>query len=110
MEKQLFDRVVRFVQEQVDLEQPSFITPLVHSERLKLYAFYKQATVGKCSGTRPSFFDLHGRYKYDAWNELSDMNRTTAASLYVETVVDYVMSLPKTFTEEELASMCDRDR
>jgi len=36
----------------------------------KLYALYKQATVGDVDGKRPGFSDMVGRAKWDAWNEL----------------------------------------
>lgn len=34
---------------------------------LKLYALFKQATVGDVEGKRPGFSDMVGRAKYDAW-------------------------------------------
>jgi len=34
---------------------------------LKLYALYKQATIGDVDGRRPGFTDMIGRAKYDAW-------------------------------------------
>ena len=34
---------------------------------LKLYALFKQATVGDVEGKRPGFTDMIGRAKYDAW-------------------------------------------
>ena len=34
---------------------------------LKLYALFKQATVGDVEGKRPGFTDMVGRAKYDAW-------------------------------------------
>jgi diazepam-binding inhibitor (GABA receptor modulator, acyl-CoA-binding protein) len=34
---------------------------------LKLYALFKQATVGDVEGKRPGFADLVGRAKFDAW-------------------------------------------
>ena len=37
---------------------------------LKLYALYKQATVGDVQGSRPGFMDMAGRFKYDAWAKL----------------------------------------
>ena len=30
--------------------------------KLQFYAYYKQATVGLCTGTRPGFWDLVGRF------------------------------------------------
>ncbi len=34
---------------------------------LKLYALFKQASVGDVEGKRPGFSDMVGRAKYDAW-------------------------------------------
>ena len=34
---------------------------------LKLYALFKQATVGDVEGKRPGFTDMIGRAKFDAW-------------------------------------------
>ena len=34
---------------------------------LKLYALFKQASVGDVEGKRPGFTDMIGRAKYDAW-------------------------------------------
>ena len=40
-----------------------------NDQLLDLYAFYKQATEGDVSGSRPGMLDLKGRAKYDAWAE-----------------------------------------
>lgn len=50
--------------------------------KLKLYALYKQATVGKCSASKPGVFDLVGRAKWDAWNALGDMPKEKAQDEY----------------------------
>ena len=34
---------------------------------LRLYALFKQATVGDAEGKRPGFTDMIGRAKFDAW-------------------------------------------
>jgi acyl-CoA-binding protein len=34
---------------------------------LKLYALFKQATIGDVEGKRPGFTDMVGRAKFDAW-------------------------------------------
>ncbi|XP_052258659.1 acyl-CoA-binding domain-containing protein 5-like isoform X2 [Dreissena polymorpha] len=51
---------------------------------LMFYAYYKQATLGKCSIPKPSFWDLVNKAKWDAWNNLGDMDRDTAMTKYVE--------------------------
>ncbi|XP_076266987.1 uncharacterized protein LOC143200449 isoform X2 [Rhynchophorus ferrugineus] len=50
---------------------------------LRFYAYFKQATQGPCYGTRPAFWDVVGRAKYDAWKKLGDMGRNEAMAKYV---------------------------
>lgn len=40
------------------------------AQLLQLYALYKQGTVGDINTDRPGFFDLKGKAKWDAWNQL----------------------------------------
>lgn len=59
------------------------------SDLLKFYAFYKQSTVGALDTTtqsRPSFFKMQERAKFDAWNALGTMDQKTAMKSYVETL------------------------
>ena len=50
---------------------------------LKLYALYKQATLGDATGKRPGFTDMVGRAKYDAWvTEKRAAERGRHAGLY----------------------------
>eukprot|EP00834_Sanchytrium_tribonematis_P004299 NODE_203_length_12996_cov_1.033961.p9 type:complete len:166 gc:universal NODE_203_length_12996_cov_1.033961:4278-3781(-) len=53
------------------------------SEKLSLYANYKQATLGDCSGTRPSFYQVVEKAKYDAYNELKGVPIEEAKRKYV---------------------------
>lgn len=52
---------------------------------LKLYALYKQGTVGDVEGRRPGFTDMIGRAKYDAWaavkGKTTDLARCDYAAL-----------------------------
>ncbi len=54
--------------------------------KLRLYALYKQATVGDVSGKRPGFLDLVGRAKYDAWAALAGVSTEAAEADYVTEV------------------------
>ncbi len=54
--------------------------------KLKLYALYKQATVGDVQGKRPGFTDLVGRFKYDAWAALAGTSTADAEKQYVDHV------------------------
>ncbi len=53
---------------------------------LKLYAYYKQATVGDVQGKRPGFTDFAGRAKYDAWKKLKGMPQEMAMERYIKLV------------------------
>jgi acyl-CoA-binding protein len=53
---------------------------------LKLYALYKQATVGDAQGSRPGFTDFVGRAKYDAWAALKGTQKDAAMQSYVDLV------------------------
>ena len=55
---------------------------------LRLYALYKQATVGDVEGKRPGFANLAGRMKYDAWSALEGTAPDDAKRQYVELVDD----------------------
>jgi acyl-CoA-binding protein len=56
--------------------------------KLRLYALYKQATVGDVEGRRPGFTDLVGRVKYDAWAKVEGMSPEDAKQAYVELVAE----------------------
>jgi diazepam-binding inhibitor (GABA receptor modulator, acyl-CoA-binding protein) len=53
---------------------------------LKLYALYKQATMGDAGGNRPGFTDFVGRAKYDAWATLKGTAKEAAMQSYVDLV------------------------
>jgi acyl-CoA-binding protein len=53
---------------------------------LKLYALYKQATLGDVRGARPGLGDFTDRMKYDAWARVKGMTQDAAMQGYVELV------------------------
>ncbi|EYB67552.1 acyl-CoA-binding protein [Deinococcus phoenicis] len=53
---------------------------------LKLYALYKQGTVGDVTGDRPGGFDFVGGAKYDAWAGLRGLGQEEARREYVNLV------------------------
>jgi diazepam-binding inhibitor (GABA receptor modulating acyl-CoA-binding protein) len=55
---------------------------------LKLYALYKQGSVGDADGKRPGFTDMVGRAKWDAWNELKGQAADEAKQGYIDLVED----------------------
>ena len=57
-----------------------------NQDLLKLYALYKQATLGDIAGDRPGMMDFVGRAKYDAWAELAGTSRGDAEQSYIDKV------------------------
>ena len=57
-----------------------------NDELLDLYAFYKQATEGDVSGSRPGMLDLKGRAKYDAWAGRKGLSNDEAMKKYAALV------------------------
>jgi acyl-CoA-binding protein len=53
---------------------------------LKIYALYKQASVGDVDGKRPGFSDMVGRAKWDAWNGLKGKGSDEAMQEYVDLI------------------------
>ncbi|QSN62292.1 MULTISPECIES: acyl-CoA-binding protein [unclassified Caballeronia] len=53
---------------------------------LRLYALYKQASVGDVQGDAPGFTDIAGKYKHEAWAALKGTPADTAKERYVELV------------------------
>jgi len=54
--------------------------------KLKMYALYKQATVGPCNAEKPAAADFVGRAKWNAWSALGDVGKDVAEEQYVALV------------------------
>ena len=53
---------------------------------LKIYALYKQATTGDNEEKKPSFSDIVGRAKWDAWEKLKDTSTDAAKQQYIDLI------------------------
>ena len=53
---------------------------------LKLYALYKQASVGDNTEKKPGFTDMVARAKWDAWNLLKGTPSQDAMQQYIDKV------------------------
>jgi len=73
--KDEFSNAAKFLQ--------SVTAQLSSSQLLEFYAYYKQATQGKCDSARPSMFNMKARQKWDAWSALGDLNQEGAMAEYV---------------------------
>mmetsp|Transcript_15895 Transcript_15895/g.62109 ORF Transcript_15895/g.62109 Transcript_15895/m.62109 type:complete len:86 (+) Transcript_15895:80-337(+) len=57
-----------------------------NDEKLKIYALYKQSTVGDVQGSQPWAVQLEARAKWDAWKALEGTDKATAMERYIEAV------------------------
>ena len=53
---------------------------------LKLYALYKQGSVGDNAEKKPGFGDMVGRAKWDAWNGLKGTSGEDAMQQYIDLI------------------------
>jgi len=53
---------------------------------LKIYALYKQASVGDNAEKKPGFVDMVGRAKWDAWNGVKGVSNKDAMQQYVDLI------------------------
>ena len=53
---------------------------------LKIYALYKQATLGDNEEKKPSFSDMVGRAKWDAWEKLKGTDGDAAKQQYIDLI------------------------
>lgn len=62
----------------------SIVSDLDQKTLLSFYGLYKQATVGACNTPKPGIFNLQGKAKWNAWNDLNDMTKDVAMARYVD--------------------------
>jgi diazepam-binding inhibitor (GABA receptor modulating acyl-CoA-binding protein) len=57
-----------------------------------LYGYYKVATVGPNTKSKPGILDMKGRKKWEAWTKVTEMGLTQdqAKGYYVQTVLDII--------------------
>jgi diazepam-binding inhibitor (GABA receptor modulating acyl-CoA-binding protein) len=53
---------------------------------LKIYALYKQGSLGDNADKKPGFGDIVGRAKWDAWNGLKGTAQETAMQQYIDLI------------------------
>jgi acyl-CoA-binding protein len=53
---------------------------------LKIYALYKQATLGDITEKKPGFSDMVGRAKWDAWNGVKGASKEDAMQRYIDLI------------------------
>ena len=63
-----------------------FFSSQTNDEKLVLYAYYKQATVGDNTTPAPGMFDLTGKAKWNAWNDKKGLSTEDAMNAYIDEV------------------------
>lgn len=53
---------------------------------LKIYALYKQGSIGDNTEKKPGFSDMVARAKWDAWNKLKGTSQEDAMQQYVDLI------------------------
>ena len=53
---------------------------------LKLYALFKQGSIGDNTEKKPGFGDMVGRAKWDAWNGMKGTDTDAAMQQYIELI------------------------
>lgn len=53
---------------------------------LKIYALYKQGSIGDNTDKKPGFGDMVGRAKWDAWNGLKGTSKDDAMQQYIDLI------------------------
>lgn len=72
-----FDDAIKFLSSSSSLK-------LTDTQKLRIYALFKQATVGANNTPKPSFFDFVGKAKWEAWNQVRDLSQDHAKHAYVQ--------------------------
>lgn len=70
-----FDQAANYLQE--------IHSELTSTDLLEFYGLYKQATCGPCNTPKPGMFNLQGKSKWNAWNDLKDMEKVEAMERYI---------------------------
>eukprot|EP00067_Danio_rerio_P000593 NP_001002645.2 enoyl-CoA delta isomerase 2, mitochondrial [Danio rerio] len=58
--------------------------------KLKIYALFKQATVGPCNTPKPGMLDFVNKVKWDAWKGLGSISQEEARQQYVDLISSLV--------------------
>lgn len=76
--QQHFEEMVKKVREATVDFSPT------NAQKLKIYAFYKQATEGDVTGECPSIVNIVDRAKWQAWNAIKGMTKEKAMDGYLK--------------------------
>lgn len=67
-------------------EEIKQVEDISDEDKLFLYKYYKQATIGNINIKEPSFFDFTGKVKYNAWKSVEDESKESSMIQYIDKV------------------------
>ncbi len=76
---------IRF-QEAVEMASKIPQSSLPQDVQLRLYAYYKQATLGTIGFANSSNFDLRNAFKTNAWMQIAHLSVEEAKEFYIEAI------------------------
>lgn len=59
-----------------------------NENKLELYKYYKQYTIGDCNIEKPYMYQVTENYKWNAWNNIKNMDKKTAMNNYIKIATD----------------------
>ncbi|CAM3888293.1 phosphatidylserine decarboxylase [Flavobacterium branchiophilum NBRC 15030 = ATCC 35035] len=80
------DLDIRF-QEAVTIALTIPQSSLPQDVQLRLYAYYKQATLGTIESSKQMSFDLRNAFKTNAWMQISHLSVEEAKELYIASIL-----------------------
>uniref|UniRef100_A0A6V7L4E5 Acyl-CoA-binding domain-containing protein 6 n=1 Tax=Bracon brevicornis TaxID=1563983 RepID=A0A6V7L4E5_9HYME len=66
----------------------SLVSNLDSGQLLTFYGLYKQATAGVCDISKPNWYQVQAKQKWEAWKNLGDMKRDEAMEKYISILTD----------------------
>ena len=73
-------------------EEVKSLSEMNDYNKLYLYKYYKQATLGDNNTEKPGFFDFVGKAKWDAWNSIKGTSKNDAMHEYIMRVNELISS------------------
>ena len=77
-------------QEAVEIASEMTQASLPQDVQLRLYAYYKQATIGTINYNQSSNDDLRNAFKTNAWLQISNLSVEEAKVMYIEAILSLV--------------------
>ncbi len=72
--------------EQAQLDVKTLTKRPSDTQLLDLYAFFKQATDGDNTTSKPGMFDIKGQFKWNAWKDKAGLSKDEAKQKYIDLV------------------------